>query len=102
MLVPSKTKYKETAWKKIPENKYFLVNQQIDALHKCLSKEEYEKLLNETLNSWKSDSDLHKFYKYFSKQWVKSIFCNWQIFNTKDILNRTSPISSPIGYNKTI
>ena len=47
-------------------HKYFTVKRQINELHHCLSKQEHDQFLSETLHEYKYDNELNKFYKYFN------------------------------------
>ncbi len=58
------------------------MTREISALHRSLSKLEYEKLLAKTLERWKKAKELKDFHDYFVKQWVQSDFSNWQLFHT--------------------
>ncbi len=64
-----------------PRADYEEVNREISALHRSLSKHEYDDLLKTTLNRWKTKSELQGFHEYLVKQWINSDFSNWQLFH---------------------
>ena len=66
----------------IPKSDFFTIMEDINKLHMCLNQTDVDNLLEKKLNRWKSESSLKDFHAYFVKQWVRSDFCNWQIFKT--------------------
>lgn len=76
----------------MPAESYNQVVIQINDLHKCTCEGSYKLLLQKTLSSWKK---FEAFKNYFTKVWINSPFCNWQIFiKPPGFSGSNSPIES--------
>ena len=68
--------------KKIPKLQQDSVVEDIRALRNTKTLESFERKKKSTLAKWKRRPFLKTFLNYFTKQWLDSPFCNWQLFQT--------------------
>ena len=66
---------------KIPEDKINKTIKTLKSLHKTPCNGEFKLMWRKVKAAWTLDVTMHKFLKYFERQWINSPFHNWQIFN---------------------
>ena len=75
---------------RIPESEYLDVMIEINNLHMSQNQNDLSNSLQITMQRWKSNKGLVEFHQYFTKQWLESDFCNWQIYKTPVSLSKTN------------
>ncbi|CAF0826215.1 unnamed protein product [Brachionus calyciflorus] len=86
--------------KKIPQAHVEKVTNDIIHLRSTKTSDSYDLKKKAILSKWKKLKGLDNFCKYFTKQWIDSPFCNWQLYQTPPgYAMSNSPIES---YNSLI
>jgi transposase-like protein len=86
--------------KQLLRSKYKKVLSHINLLQNTSNEFEFRVLWSKIEKKWQKKPSMSKFLKYFKAQWMDSIFCNWQIFQTPPGFTTTNnPIES---YNAMI